>query len=113
MTALGWVAAGVLVVSTGSNVLGNVSLATMLTSALLGSSYAALAMYAGKHRDRRWRRCCSRGPGSRAWPDAARRRADPACRARRQASCSPGRSIHCSLRVFRPLYAMMLVSALT
>ena len=38
MTVLGWVAAGVLVVSAGSNLLDNVSLAAMLTSALLDSS---------------------------------------------------------------------------
>ena len=47
MTVLGWVAFCVLLVSAGSNVLGNISLATMLTGALLDSSYAALAMYAG------------------------------------------------------------------
>ncbi|MFZ4535742.1 mechanosensitive ion channel family protein [Propionivibrio sp.] len=47
LTFLGWVACVVLLVSAGSNVLGNVSLATMLTGALLDSSYAALALYAG------------------------------------------------------------------
>ena len=47
LTILGWIAFGVLLVSAGANVLGNVSLATMLTGALLDSSYAALAMYAG------------------------------------------------------------------
>lgn len=47
MTVLGWVAFCVLLVSAGSNVLGNISLAAMLTGALLDSSYAALAMYAG------------------------------------------------------------------
>jgi potassium-dependent mechanosensitive channel len=41
------VAAAVLVVSMGSNVLGNVSLATMLTGAVLDSSYVALVLYAG------------------------------------------------------------------
>jgi potassium efflux system protein len=47
LTFLGWVACAVLLVSAGSNVLGNISLATMLTGALLDSSYAALALYAG------------------------------------------------------------------
>ncbi len=47
LTFLGWVACVVLLISAGSNVLGNVSLATMLTGALLDSSYAALALYAG------------------------------------------------------------------
>ena len=41
------VAAAVLVASVGSNVLGNVSLATMLTGAVLDSSYMALVLYAG------------------------------------------------------------------
>jgi potassium-dependent mechanosensitive channel len=41
------VAAAVLVVSMGSNVFGNVSLATMLTGAVLDSSYVALVIYAG------------------------------------------------------------------
>jgi potassium-dependent mechanosensitive channel len=40
-------AAAVLVTSMGSNVLGNVSLATMLTAAVLDSSYVALVLYAG------------------------------------------------------------------
>jgi potassium-dependent mechanosensitive channel len=39
--------AAVLAVSIGSNVLGNVSLATMLTGAVLNSSYVALVLYAG------------------------------------------------------------------
>lgn len=47
LTLLGWVAFGVLLVSAGANLIGNVSLATMLTGALLDSSYAALALYAG------------------------------------------------------------------
>ena len=47
LTLLGCVAGGVLLVSAASNVLGNISLATMLTGALLDSSYAALALYAG------------------------------------------------------------------
>ena len=47
LTFLGWVACAVLLASAGSNVMGNVSLATMLTGALLDSSYAALALYAG------------------------------------------------------------------
>jgi potassium efflux system protein len=47
MSVVRWIAFGVLLVSTGANVLGNVSLSTMLTGALLDSSYAALAMYAG------------------------------------------------------------------
>ncbi len=47
LTLLAWVASAVLLASAGSNVLGNISLATMLTSALLDSSYAALALYAG------------------------------------------------------------------
>jgi small-conductance mechanosensitive channel len=42
-----WLASGVLLVAAGSNVLGNVSLAAMLVSATLDSSYVALAMYAG------------------------------------------------------------------
>jgi small-conductance mechanosensitive channel len=41
------VAAAALVASVGSNVLGNVSLATMLTGAVLDSSYMALVLYAG------------------------------------------------------------------
>jgi potassium-dependent mechanosensitive channel len=41
------VAAAVLVVSIGSNVLGDVSLATLLTGAVLDSSYMGLALYAG------------------------------------------------------------------
>ena len=41
------VAAAGLAVSIGSNVLGNVSLATMLTGAVLNSSYVALVIYAG------------------------------------------------------------------
>lgn len=40
-------ACGVLLVSAGANVLGNISLATMLTGAVLDTSYAALALYAG------------------------------------------------------------------
>jgi potassium efflux system protein len=41
------VAAAVLATSIGSNVLGNVSLATMLTGAVLDGSYVALVLYAG------------------------------------------------------------------
>jgi potassium efflux system protein len=41
------VAAGVLLASIGSNVFGNVTLATMLTTAVLDSSYIGLALYAG------------------------------------------------------------------
>jgi small-conductance mechanosensitive channel len=41
------VAAAVLLVAAGSNVLGNFSLAAMITSAVLDSSYAALAICAG------------------------------------------------------------------
>jgi potassium efflux system protein len=41
------VAAPLLLASIGSNLLGNVSLATMLTGALLDSNYIALALYAG------------------------------------------------------------------
>jgi small-conductance mechanosensitive channel len=47
MNFLCWVACVVLLIAAGSNVLGNISLATMLTGALLDSSYAALALYAG------------------------------------------------------------------
>jgi potassium-dependent mechanosensitive channel len=42
-----WLACGVMVVAAASNVLGNISLSSMLVSATLDSSYAALAMYAG------------------------------------------------------------------
>ena len=42
-----WLTCAVLLASVGSNIVGNVSLATMLTGALLDSSYVALAMYAG------------------------------------------------------------------
>jgi len=42
-----WAACAVLLAAAGSNILGNVSLATMLTGALLDSSYVALALYAG------------------------------------------------------------------
>ena len=41
------VAAAVLLAAAGSNVLGNVSFAAMVTSAVLDSSYAALVIYAG------------------------------------------------------------------
>ncbi len=47
VSVLLWLTCAVLLASVGSNVLGNVSLATMLTGALLDSSYVALAMYAG------------------------------------------------------------------
>ena len=43
---VGWAACGVLFVAAGSNVAGNVTLAAMLVSATLDSSYAALAIYA-------------------------------------------------------------------
>lgn len=42
-----WLACGVLAVAAVANVLGNVSLAGMLVSATLASSYVALALYAG------------------------------------------------------------------
>jgi small-conductance mechanosensitive channel len=42
-----WLACGVLVVAAAANVLGNVSMSTMLVTATLESSYAALALYAG------------------------------------------------------------------
>ncbi len=42
-----WIACVVLLAGVGSNILGNVSMATMLTGALLDSSYVALALYAG------------------------------------------------------------------
>jgi potassium-dependent mechanosensitive channel len=45
--ALLWLACIVLVAAAASNVLGNISLSTMLVSATLASSYVALAMYAG------------------------------------------------------------------
>ena len=45
--ALRWIAVAVLGAAAGANILGNVSLASMLVSATLDSSYAALAMYAG------------------------------------------------------------------
>ncbi len=44
---LRWIACAVLAAAALANVLGNVSLASMLVSATLDSSYAALAMYAG------------------------------------------------------------------
>jgi len=44
---LRWIAVAVLGAAAGANILGNVSLASMLVSATLDSSYAALAMYAG------------------------------------------------------------------
>jgi hypothetical protein len=44
---VGWAACGVLFVAAGSNLAGNVTLAAMLASATLDSSYAALAIYAG------------------------------------------------------------------
>jgi potassium-dependent mechanosensitive channel len=47
LSALLVVTIAVLAVSIGSNVLGNVSLATMLTGAVLDSSYVALVLYAG------------------------------------------------------------------
>jgi len=46
-TTLRWIACVVLGAAVGANILGNVSLASMLVSATLDSSYAALAMYAG------------------------------------------------------------------
>jgi len=46
-SALRWIAIAVMVVAAGANVLGNVSLASVLVSATLDSSYAALAIYAG------------------------------------------------------------------
>jgi len=42
-----WLAFGVLLVAAGSNIIGNVSLADMLTTATLDSAYGALAIYAG------------------------------------------------------------------
>ena len=47
LAVLLWLICAVLLAATGSNILGNVSLASMLTGALLDSSYVALAMYAG------------------------------------------------------------------
>lgn len=44
---LRWVARGVLLIAVMANILGNISLASMLTAAMLDSSYVALAMYAG------------------------------------------------------------------
>lgn len=44
---LGWIACAVLLLAAASNILGNVSLAAMLISATLDSSYVALAMSAG------------------------------------------------------------------
>ena len=44
---LRWLACAVLIAAAGANILGNVSLAAMLVSATLNSSYAALAMLAG------------------------------------------------------------------
>ncbi len=44
---LRWSACAVLAAAAGANILGNVSLASMLVSATLDSSYAALAIYAG------------------------------------------------------------------
>ena len=44
---LGWLAIAALFVAIGANVVGNVSLAEMLTSAVLDSTYIGLALYAG------------------------------------------------------------------
>ena len=44
---LRWTLRGVLVIAVVANTLGNISLAAMLTVAILDSSYVALAMYAG------------------------------------------------------------------
>lgn len=44
---LRWLACAVLIAAAASNILGNVSLASMLVTATLNSSYAALAMLAG------------------------------------------------------------------
>ena len=46
-SAARWLACGVLVVAAVSNLIGNVSLADMLTTATLKSAYGALAIYAG------------------------------------------------------------------
>jgi len=43
----GWLSAGAMVVSLVANFLGNVSLAEMLTGAVLDSAYVGLALYAG------------------------------------------------------------------
>ena len=47
MRALGWLAVTALLLSMVANVVGNVSLATMLTNATLESGYLGLALYAG------------------------------------------------------------------
>ncbi len=46
-TAIGWLAVIALLVAVGANVVGNVSLAEMLTSGVLDSAYVGLALYAG------------------------------------------------------------------
>ena len=43
----GWVAIAALLVAVVANVIGNVSLAEMLTGAVLDSGYVGLALYAG------------------------------------------------------------------
>jgi hypothetical protein len=45
--AIGWLAIAALLVSAASNVLGNVSLAEMLTVGILDSGYVGLVLYAG------------------------------------------------------------------
>jgi len=45
--ALGWAAVAALLVAIAANVVGNVSLAEMLTGAVLDSAYTGLALYAG------------------------------------------------------------------
>ncbi len=47
LRVFGWLAALAMVVSVGANLLGNVSLAEMLTGAVLDSAYVGLALYAG------------------------------------------------------------------
>lgn len=45
----GWLAVLALLVAAGANVIGNVTLAEMLTGAVLDSAYLGLALYAGTH----------------------------------------------------------------
>jgi small-conductance mechanosensitive channel len=47
LTFIGWAAVAALLVATGANVVGNVTLAEMLTGGVLDSSYLGLALFAG------------------------------------------------------------------
>jgi small-conductance mechanosensitive channel len=47
LRALGWVAVAALLVAIAANVVGNISLAEVLTAAVLDSAYIGLALYAG------------------------------------------------------------------